>query len=286
MIRFAPAKINIGLYITGLRSDGYHTIESCLVPIPLYDILEVTAPDGLTADAFLLKGLPVKGDPSANSVLKVLHALRERRYAVPPLRIELIKQIPSEAGLGGGSSDAAALLRAVNDLLHLGIPKPELAEIAAVAGADTPFFIYNGPMLATGIGTDLEPLELLPELRDAYIAVVKPPIAVSTKEAYALTECNPAMKGILKTQWNSPLPLGDRGISNDFEAALFPRYPLLAELKQLLLRKGAFYASLSGSGSALYGLFKTPPTLTPSELPEACFLRQSPFVDRHHSIPL
>lgn len=286
MLRFAPAKINIGLYITGQRADGYHTIETCLVPIPLCDIIEITQPEGLVEDALYIKGLPIKGAAASNSILKVLQELRSRGCEVPPLRIELVKRIPSEAGLGGGSSDAAVALRAVNDLLHLRLTKEELASVAAVAGADTPFFIYDGPMLATGIGTDLEPVELPEELRCSYVVVVKPPLAISTKEAYALVANDSSSKGYLKRVWSRAECFTCTRLVNQFEAVLFPRYPQLANLKQTLIDKGAYYASLSGSGSAVYGLFKEKTQMGIESLPQGTFLWQGSFNETFHSIPL
>ena len=256
MLRFAPAKINIGLYITGQRADGYHTIETCLVPIPLCDIIEITQPEGLVEDALYIKGLPIKGAAASNSILKVLQELRGRGCEVPPLRIELVKRIPSEAGLGGGSSDAAVALRAVNDLLHLRLTKEELASVAAVAGADTPFFIYDGPMLATGIGTDLEPVELPEELRCSYVVIVKPPLAISTKEAYE--EIDKSGKRNINKNETIIQAIEERNIKklkeniyNDFEQALFEKNKELKEIYKEL-KKISETVQMSGSGSAFF----------------------------------
>ncbi len=250
MIFFPNAKINLGLDIIEKRPDGFHNIETLFVPhTECYDILEV-----LYAEKFSihLYGIPLEGDPMDNLCVKAFR-LMEKIYDIPPVSIRLYKKIPVGAGLGGGSSDAAGTLILLNRMYSLGLSNEVLAGHAASLGSDCPFFIYNRPMYATGRGEMLSPVELA--LDDYRIELVTPDIFISTKEAYSgVTPRRPAVpiSEIIKKpveEW--------RGIlKNDFEESLFLRYPSLAAEKEALYARGAVYASMSGSGSSLYGLFK------------------------------
>lgn len=249
MILFPNAKINLGLRITSRRPDGYHDIVTVMTPVPWCDILELTPG---TADSLTVSGRMVDCPQESNLVWRAKEALR-RVAGFGPVDIRLHKVIPDGAGLGGGSADAAFTLVGLNELFGLGLDKETLAGIAAGIGADCPLFIYNEPMLATGIGTDLAPLGFDP-LEGLAVAIVKPRAGVGTREAYSRIMPRPgdddmtAMLRLPADEWRGQL-------GNDFEASVFPQVPECAAIKDGLYRLGARYASMSGSGSAVYGLF-------------------------------
>lgn len=251
----ANAKINIGLFIRGKRADGYHELQTLFYPITdLYDDVTVTELNGATGTTLQTEGLPVAGDIRQNLCYRAWAALREADGRVGPVHIQLVKRIPMGAGLGGGSADAAAVLLAVNELFGLSKTKAELRAIGKTLGADVPFFIENRPMLATGIGEVLEGLALTLPYK---IELVTPDVHSNTAEAYRgldLARCTHTAD--LKTLLQQPVPQWRNSIANDFEPSVFARYPVLAKLKQDLYDRGAVYASMSGSGSALYGLFE------------------------------
>lgn len=251
MVVFPNAKINIGLNILRRRPDSYHDIISAIVPIPWCDVLEIVPAKG-TATTLHTSGRRVDCPPEKNLVMKAYRSLSEVA-PLPPVDIYLCKIIPDGAGLGGGSADAAFTLTALNDMFALDLPLDTLARIAASIGADCPFFIYNKPMLATGTGTTLSPLPEL-SLSGLTIAVIKPQAHVSTAMAYA--SVTPHIPSTPLTQL-LPLPIGRwRGnIVNDFEPGISAIHPVIAEIKQWLYDAGALYASMSGSGSALFGIF-------------------------------
>lgn len=245
------AKINLGLYITGKRPDGYHNLETVFVPIPLCDELTISLKDG-GEDELQLEGIQLEGDPKDNLVMRAAALLRQCGHEVPPVSIRLKKNIPSGAGLGGGSSDAAYTLRMLNEMLQLGIGQDELMRMAASLGADCAFFIQDTPMFARGIGDILSPVEL--DLSGLWLTLVKPDDFVSTREAYS---------GVKPAQPEHPLlpsigrPIGQWQtlIANDFERSIFPAHPAIAQVKQQMLEAGALYAAMSGSGSSVFGLF-------------------------------
>lgn len=251
MIVYPNAKINLGLNVVAKRPDGYHDIETAFYPIPLQDALEV-------ADAptfrFRMAGTPLDCPAGDNLVIKVLQMV-EQDFKLPELDIFLYKHIPSGAGLGGGSSDAAFMLMLLNERFGLGLTKDEMKARLATLGADCPFFVENRPVLATGIGDVMTPIDL--SLAGWTLVLVKPDIAVSTAEAYAgVKPQKPAtpIAEILKMpveQWQGRL-------CNDFEESVFARHPEIAATRDLLLDLGATYAAMSGSGSAVFGLFKAP----------------------------
>lgn len=251
MVVFPNAKINLGLNITARRSDGYHDIRSLMVPVPWCDILEIVPAKG-TGTRLTVTGRAVDCPPEKNLVMKAVRAL-EMRVEVPDVDIYLQKIIPDGAGLGGGSADAAFTLTALNNMFSFGLTQEQLAETAATIGADCPFFIYNRPMMATGTGTMLTPFDCN-SLHGLHIVIVKPGIHISTAEAYAgVTPHIPDRmpEDILRLpphQWRGSLV-------NDFEASLADDYPAIGKLRDNLYAHGAIYASLSGSGSAVYGLF-------------------------------
>jgi 4-diphosphocytidyl-2-C-methyl-D-erythritol kinase len=252
MICFPNAKINLGLHITSKRKDGYHDIETCMVPIPLYDALEMIV-DKKTV--FEVSGLAIPGDEKDNLILKALKLLRKDFNDLPNVHIHLLKNIPMGAGLGGGSADAAFALTLMNKLFELHLEDWFLEDYAAQLGSDCPFFIQNTPKIATGRGEMLEPVEV--DLKGDHILLVKPPIHIGTKEAYEGVnpqKPNESLKEILvdKTLWKAHLV-------NDFEASIFPMYPELAGIKNQLYEMGAYYAAMSGSGSTVFGLFKEAP---------------------------
>lgn len=257
MLKFPDAKINLGLNVLSKRTDGYHNIETVMIPVPSHDILEIVeAPDG--KDSLHCSGRGVDCPMEKNLVYKALVRMR-RHHDIPPVTMYLDKQTPDGAGLGGGSADAAYTLRALNEMFGVGASDDELAAMAAEIGADCPFFIYDRPMLCTGTGTDLQPIELnLPS--GLWIVIVKPDVSVPTREAYAgLTPKAPArpLIDILRlpvSQWQGQLV-------NDFEESVFARHPRIAEIKHQLIDAGALYASMSGSGSAVFGLFQGKPQL-------------------------
>lgn len=255
MYSFANAKINIGLYIVGRRPDGYHDIESVFYPIPLCDTLELreVAPDEAPC-TFFQTGLPLDCAAADNLVVKVFKSLQEE-FRIPPVEIYLHKRIPSGAGLGGGSSDAAEIARMTNEMFRLGLTPGELAERVGRFGADCSFFVYNRSAYATGIGTDLSFFPV--ELKDFHIVLVKPAIFVSTREAYAgVTPRKPLAD--LRESLARPVETWRATVRNDFEDSVFPAHPTIAALKQTLYDLGAVYASMSGSGSCLFGLFRRP----------------------------
>ncbi|MFY0685544.1 MAG: 4-(cytidine 5'-diphospho)-2-C-methyl-D-erythritol kinase [Cyclobacteriaceae bacterium] len=252
MITFPNAKINIGLYITSKREDGYHNIESCLYPIPWTDVLEIVP---CKSFSFEQTGLTIPGEASSNLCVKAYELLLNK-FDIPTVQIHLHKIIPMGAGLGGGSADGAFTLKMLNQLFDLAIPIDELKGLSALLGSDCPFFIDNIPSVATETGTNLTPINL--DLSNMYIGMINPNLHISTAEAYSgvtpkkseFDLCNLGELDIKSWQ---------QVISNDFETSVFKQFPTLSILKQQFLKEGAVYSAMSGSGSTIFGLFEKPP---------------------------
>jgi 4-diphosphocytidyl-2-C-methyl-D-erythritol kinase len=257
MVVFPNAKINLGLHVIARRPDGYHDIETLFYPVPLRDALEIIpASDGMTR--FKITGLDVPGDSHANLCTRA-YELIKNEFDLPPVHMHLHKVIPMGAGLGGGSSDGACTITLLNTMFNLHLTTGKMKEIALELGSDCPFFIENQPRFAYGRGNEL--LEANINLSGLYLMIVVPPAHVATALAYAgITPKKPvvSLKEILEEQpeaWRENLV-------NDFEPSVFRKYPVIGEIKKRLYESGALYASMSGSGSAVYGLFTERPDLT------------------------
>ena len=247
-------KINLGLNIVERRPDGYHNLQTIFYPVPLFD--ELTIREGEDEDVLTLGGNPLEGDVQDNLVLRAVRLLRQEGFSVPPLHIDLKKVIPSGAGLGGGSSDAACMVRSVAELYGLSLSEEQMKKLVSKLGADCPFFVNPRPLYAEGIGDVLTPISL--GLSGWYLALVKPDVHVSTREAYAGVRPYQPACSLLET---AKLPVGQwpGRMVNDFEESIFESHPLLSEIKQELYHQGAAYASMSGSGSTIFGLFCSRP---------------------------
>lgn len=261
MIVFPPCKINIGLHITGKRPDGYHDLESIFFPVPLTDALEVIETNGVPPGShmFSSSGLNVPGDPESNLVIKALR-LVQARYTLPSLAVHLHKVIPTGAGLGGGSSDGVMMLHLLNRKFLLGMSTAELMEHAVQLGSDCPFFVESTPAYVTGRGEHLESIEL--NLAGCWLLLIHPGIHISTAEAFGMIQPK-TLSGLLKDYVRLPVEQWKGHIFNDFEQPLVERHPLVGQLRDSLYEAGAMYAAMSGSGSAVYGLFREEPELLP-----------------------
>lgn len=277
MITFPCAKINIGLQVTERRPDGYHNLDTVFYPIPLHDALEVVPAEAEGYDCRLhLSGVSIEGNPDTNLVVRA-YRLLATDYALPPVDIYLHKHIPTGAGLGGGSADASYMLRLLREMFALDVSDEQLEVYAAQLGADCPFFIKCHPVYATGIGNEFHPIAL--DLSGMCLVVVKPDVFVSTKEAYSMVRPE---KPVVTLDDKIMRPIGEwrDTISNDFEKGIFALHPELALIKEKLYELGAVYAAMSGSGSALFGLF--PCTVEGIEQHfEGCFCQQQILPDSH-----
>lgn len=273
MVVLSNAKLNIGLHITGRRPDGYHLIESVFLPIPLYDVIELTEYRHGAGDMLRVLGDIDSGALEDNLVLRAIRALR-LKVQFPWVEVTLKKQIPSGAGMGGGSSNASHTLKALRDLFGLDINTEQLEEIALSLGADCPFFIHNSTSLVKGIGEDITPNIHL-DLSAYNIVVVKPPLHISTAEAFGGLRKIGGHLHTLEELIQNPIQQWRESICNDFEESLFPNYPILMNLKYRLYDVGAVYASLTGSGAALYALFERRLTKTEMMLFSDVFFWQS-----------
>lgn len=254
MVTFPPAKINLGLYVVNRREDGYHDLETLFYPIPLQDALEVIAPKNPSLKQTTLKqtGVVLGGDPEDNLVMKA-YRLLTKEFNLPHVNIYLHKQIPTGAGLGGGSADASFMLKLLNEKFQLQLSLKELAQYATQLGADCPFFIYGKPLFAKGTGNIFSPSTL--SLKSYKLVLCTPGIFVSTKEAFsAIKPQQPSYN--LEEAVQLPLQEWKERVSNDFEASVFAIHPELKEIKEWLYREGAVYASMSGAGSSIYGIFE------------------------------
>jgi 4-diphosphocytidyl-2-C-methyl-D-erythritol kinase len=262
MIVFPKAKINLGLHITGKRQDGYHDIETLFYPINLSDALEfVVSHESLKKDVLTVSGIDTGSIPEENLVYKTVLKLRER-FKFPFLKIHLHKAIPTGAGLGGGSSDAAYFMKAINRCFGLQIKETNLKKIALDLGSDCPFFIYAKPAFASGRGEILKPFSNV--LASFYLLLLNPGVPISTREAYQ--NCRPEHRSTSLFQLiDRPVTEWKGLIINDFEEFSFEKYPLIGEIKKELYRSGALFSLMSGSGSSIYGIFRFKPEL-PDEL--------------------
>lgn len=257
MVFYPNCKINIGLRIVRKREDGYHDLETIFYPVyGLHDELEVEPAEEF---AFLQDGLVVDCLPTDNLIYKVYKRMQEHFPQIGNVKITFKKNIPFGAGLGGGSSDAAHMAIALNEIFSLGLTREQLAEEVRPLGADCPFFIYNTPCYAEGIGDKLSPITL--DLSGLRLVMIKPNCSVSTKEAYAGIVRHPEAEGQIKQALAEGKTLTDMSplLINDFEQTVFPLHPEIAEIKQRLLSAGALYAAMSGSGSTVFGLFQHNP---------------------------
>lgn len=258
MLDSANFKVNLGLYVTEKRADGFHNLETIFVPVHnVCDRIEVVPNNGNVA--FTMTGADFQVDAEKNLCVKAFRLLQQD-FDLPGITITLEKNIPSGAGLGGGSADAATVLKMVNKQFGLGLSTERLCEYAARLGSDVPFFIENRPMYATGRGEIMQEIDI--DLSEWKVSVFKPDFSISTAEAYAHIVpisgrphlCNLIHEPVEK--WQNLFP-------NDFETSLLPSYPILAEIKQKFLAMGAVYAELSGSGSAVFALAPHPIDLSP-----------------------
>ncbi len=254
MVAFPNAKINIGLNVTERRPDGYHNLETIFYPVAIRDALEVVESADLT---FTSTGIGIPGDAGSNLCLKAYHLLAAD-FEVPNVHIHLHKQIPIGAGLGGGSSDAAFLIRLMNEKFELGLSAGRMEDYCRRLGADCPFFIRNEPVFACGVGDVFRPVSL--DLSPYFLVLVKPQVHISTAEAYrgvtpiAATTSLSDLVRLPPEEWNGV-------VKNDFEASVFPNHPAVRGVKDHLYEAGALYSSMSGSGSSVYGIFKDPVSL-------------------------
>lgn len=257
MMRFPIAKVNLGLNVVERRPDGYHNLQTVFYPVPIKDALEVFPmmkdfPSEVNCD-IKVTNIHVEGDEQRNLVVRAYHLLKQDFPALPRLHAHLYKGIPTQAGMGGGSSDASAMLLLLNEQFQLGLTEQQLIDYAAQLGADCPIFIMNRPAYAEGIGERLTPINL--DLKGWYMAVVRPDIPVATKEAYARIIPQMPQKCCREIVLQ-PLETWKKELVNDFEASVFPVHTELADIKEKLYQLGAVYAAMSGSGSALFGLFR------------------------------
>ncbi|MFM9027036.1 MAG: 4-(cytidine 5'-diphospho)-2-C-methyl-D-erythritol kinase [Bacteroidota bacterium] len=253
MIFFPNCKINLGLHIVEKRSDGYHELETVFYPLPWSDLLEMTVQhDSEKAVDYKGTGIRIYGSKESNLCVRA-YQLLAADHTIGPLKIHLHKIIPIGAGLGGGSSDAAFVLKGIDRLFGLGLSDSRLEEYAAKLGSDCPFFIRNRAVYATGRGEKFEDLKL--KLDDYFFVVVKPRVHVSTAEAYSgVVPLRPETS--LKELIKKPIEKWKDVIRNDFEKTILDSYPSIRKIKKRLYDEGAVYASMSGSGSAVYGIFR------------------------------
>ena len=265
MISFPNAKINIGLHVVSKRTDGYHNLETVFYPVQLADALEVVE---TRRRKFTFSGIPIDGAIENNLIYKAWKLLSED-FNIPPVHFHLHKAIPFGAGLGGGSSDAAFALKMLNDFFKLELTMAQLEKYASQIGADCSFFMHNKPLIAKGIGDQFSPLEI--DLSAYQIIIVKPNVSVSTPEAYRnVAPAKPEFD--LTTLPKLPVEEWENEVKNDFENSVFLQYPQIKKLKDLLYSAGAVYASMSGSGSAVYGIFRHSPTNIGKLIPEGVFI--------------
>ena len=270
MITYPNAKINLGLNIVEKRPDGYHNLETVFYPINLQDALEVNVWEGENDFSLKVSGVPIEGEPESNLVVKAYRLLKKDYPDMPAIDIHMYKHIPTGAGLGGGSADAAFMIKLLNDKFQLKLSVEKMEEYAAILGADCAFFIQNKPVFATGIGNIFEPIQL--SLKGYYLVLVKPDIFVSTKDAFAhITPMKPTQS--LKEIIRMPVETWRATMKNDFEDSVFQKFPEIAAIKDKLYDLGAIYASMSGSGSSVYGIFREQVEFV-DEIFSGCFCRQ------------
>lgn len=254
MITYPTPKINIGLNVLRRRTDGYHDIDTLFYPVDAYhDTLEILPAEEFSIDVRLAEGeLPVDWDPQ-NDLCAKAYRLMQERYGIAPVSIRLLKAIPVGAGLGGGSSDCAATIKMLDEIFALHLPTSELESLAGSLGADCAFFIRNIAQWGSGKGEILSPADI--DLSDYEIRVVVPEgESVSTREAYSgIVPCEPEVN--LHDALARPISEWKGSVKNDFETSVFPSHPRIAELKEQLYLDGALYASMTGSGSAVFGIF-------------------------------
>lgn len=252
MILYPTCKINLGLHILNKRNDGFHELDTCMLEVPLYDILEIIPSENFE---FSTSGMEIPGESNNNLCVKAFHLIQEK-HEIPNIKLHLHKQIPMGGGLGGGSSDGTFVLKMLNSLFQLNLTNSQLEEYASLLGSDCAFFVKGGAQIAKGRGEILTPIEL--DLKGYYIKIVNIGIHISTKEAYAGVEFQQHRNSISEiitrniSDWKTVL-------RNDFEISVFKNYPLLKELKENLYLEGAVYASMSGSGSTMFAIFNEEP---------------------------
>ena len=261
MILYPCAKINLGLNVTEKRPDNYHNLETVFLPIAVCDKLVVEISD-------------VEDVPSEDNLVTKAYRLLSQNHSLPPLHISLTKDIPMQAGLGGGSSDCAYTIRAINEICHLGLSVEQMRRYAAKLGADCAFFIDTDsenpvPAFATGIGDIITPMKPLNCLKGKYLVLIKPDVAVSTKEAYmGIKPQKPQEKPAVSIL--RPIEEWKDYLTNDFENSIFPKLPILAETKEKMYENGAIYSAMSGSGSTVFGIFDAQPDTSKLLLNTSC----------------
>lgn len=256
MILFPNAKINLGLRITGKRSDGYHDLETIFFPIPLRDAAEIVrAPAKKEHPAFgiTVTGTPVPGDTSSNLCTKAWQLIKNDFPDLPPVKMYLHKAIPVGAGLGGGSSDGAFTLILLNEELKLNLSTEKLLSYALQLGSDCPFFIINKPCYATGRGEIMEEISI--DLHAYHLVIINPGIHISTKEAFGAINISGKQRQTLKQVITQPVSSWKHSLENEFERSVFASRPELKAIKDKLYASGAEYASMTGTGSCIYGIF-------------------------------
>lgn len=251
MIKFAPAKINLGLAIQEKRADGFHELTSIFYPIPLCDVVEIVDAEELSFQSF---GLSIDSSMEDNLVVKAYRILQQD-FELPPVAISLQKNIPMGAGLGGGSSDATQMLKLLNEKFQLNLTLDELRKYAAKLGSDCAFFVEHKAQLAKGRGEELTSFDL--NLSSYYLQLINPGIHIGTKEAYA--GVTPQLRKNIETTWGVSVSEWKNILHNDFEDSVFPNHPEIKELKEKMYQNGAIYAAMSGSGSTVFGLFEKEP---------------------------
>jgi 4-diphosphocytidyl-2-C-methyl-D-erythritol kinase len=250
MIVFPTCKINLGLDILRKRPDGYHDLQTVFYPVPYTDMLEFVEAPVFRFDS---TGFPIASDHSSNLCVKAYNLMRERFPDLPAVHMHLHKTIPMGAGLGGGSSDGAFTLLALNEHFRKQLSAPELIDMSLKLGSDCPFFIINKPVVAYGRGEIMEPVPI--SLAGYNLVMIHPGIHVSTKDAFAGIAPRDAAAD-LKQRISEPVYTWKNWLTNQFEETVGAKYPLILEIKAMLYRQGAEYASMSGSGSVVFGLFR------------------------------
>jgi len=258
MIIFPNAKINIGLNVTERRSDGYHNLETIFYPVQIKDALEIVVADKLSFES---SGLEIPGRVEDNLCIKGYHLVK-KDFDIPPVKIHLHKHIPIGAGLGGGSADAAFFIKLVNGKFNLGLSDEQMTGYARQLGADCAFFVENKPVFAFEKGDEFEPIKL--DLSSYKIVLVMPPVHVSTSEAYRGVKPAPVKQSLLELIYK-PIEEWKKYIKNDFEESVFKNHIEIRGVKAALYEAGALYASMSGSGASVFGIFRQTPDLSALE---------------------